>query len=300
VGYSDTVLTARAFASRNHYRVDANQELLALGLANLGNGFFLGFPVSSSGSRTAIGDAMGSKTQLFSLVAFVAVMGVLLFLRPLLALFPKAALGAIVIYAATKLIDLPEFRRLGHFRRSELTLALVTTLGVLITDILTGVALAVSFSVIESFARITRPHDAVLGTVPNVAGFHNVKDWAGVKTIPGLVIYRYDSPIFFANSENFQQRALEAIEQETTPVEWFVLNAESIIELDITAVDMLSELHRELVNRGITLALARVKHSLYGQLERSGLLDKIGSEHIYFTLPTAVMAFKEKKVKNNN
>jgi MFS superfamily sulfate permease-like transporter len=146
------------------------------------------------------------------------------------------------------LIDLPEFRRLGHFRRSELTLALVTTLGVLITDILTGVAIAVSFSVIESFARITRPHDAVLGTVPNVAGFHNVKDWAGVKTIPGLVIYRYDSPIFFANSENFQQRALEAIEQETTPVEWFVLNAESIIELDITAVDMLSELHRELVN----------------------------------------------------
>ena len=300
VGYSDTVLTARAFASRNHYRVDANQELLALGLANLGNGFFLGFPVSSSGSRTAIGDAMGSKTQLFSLVAFVAVMGVLLFLRPLLALFPKAALGAIVIYAATKLIDLPEFRRLGHFRRSELTLALVTTLGVLITDILTGVALAVSFSVIESFARITRPHDAVLGTVPNVAGFHNVKDWAGVKTIPGLVIYRYDSPIFFANSENFQQRALEAIEQETTPVEWFVLNAESIIELDITAVDMLSELHRELVNRGITLALARVKHSLYGQLQRSGLLDKIGSEHIYFTLPTAVMAFKEEKLKNNN
>jgi MFS superfamily sulfate permease-like transporter len=140
----------------------------------------------------------------------------------------------------------------------------------------------------------------VLGTVPNVAGFHNVKDWAGVKTIPGLVIYRYDSPIFFAHSENFQQRALEAIEQETTPVEWFVLNAESIIELDITAVDMLSELHRELVNRGITLALARVKNSLYGQLERSGLLDKIGSEHIYFTLPTAVMAFKEKKVKNNN
>lgn len=294
VGYSDNVLTARAFANRNRYQVDANQELLALGLVNIGNGLFRGFPVSSSGSRTAIGNAMGSKSQLFSLVAFTVVIGVLLFLRSLLALFPKAALGAIVIYAATKLVDIPEFTRLRHFRNSELTLALVTTLGVLTTGILTGVGIAVGLSVIESWARITRPHDAVLGTVPDIAGLHDIKDWCGARTIPGLVIYRYDAPVFFANAESFRHLAMQAIEAETEPVEWFILNAESMIELDITAVDMLEQLRRELVGRGITFGLARVKRDLYEQLARSGLLEKIGTNHIYFTLPTAIAAFHDR------
>ncbi len=144
VGYSDNVLTARAFANRNNYKIDANQELLALGMANFGNGFMQGFPISSSGSRTVIGDSLGSKSQLFSLVAMIAVILVLLFLRPVLALFPKSALGAIVIYAATKLIEVSEFIRLYRFRRSEFILAVVTTIAVLMTDILVGVGIAVS------------------------------------------------------------------------------------------------------------------------------------------------------------
>ncbi len=291
VGYSDNVLTARAFATRNHYKIDANQELLALGTSNLGNGLMQGFPISSSGSRTVIGDSLGSKTQMFSLIALIVVVLVLLFLRPLLAQFPKAALGAIVIYAATKLIEIREFSRLGKFRRSELLLALITTLGVLLTDILVGVGVAVGLSVIDLFARVARPHDAVLGEVPDLPGLHDIEDWEGAKTIPGLVIYRYDAPLCFANVEHFKRRALEAIEAETTPVEWFVLNTEAIVEVDITAIDTIAELQSELANRGITFAMTRVKQDLYLQLKRSGLLQKIGSEHIYLTIHTAIAGF---------
>ncbi|MBH8562363.1 solute carrier family 26 protein [Nostoc sp. CENA67] len=292
VGYSDNVLTARAFASRNHYKIDANQELLALGTSNLGNGLMQGFPISSSGSRTAIADSLGSKSQAFSLVALVIVILVLLFLRPLLAEFPKAALGAIVIYAATKLIEIPEFLRLTQFRRSELFLAVATIVGVLFTDILVGVGIAVGLSVIDLFARVARPHDAVLGEVPDLPGLHDIEDWEGAKTIPGLVIYRYDAPLCFANVEHFKRRALSAIEAEKTPVEWFVLNTEAIVEVDITAIDALAQLHSELAAKGITFAMTRVKQDLYKQLKRSQLLQKIGSEHIYFTLHTALAAFQ--------
>ncbi|MEO0014794.1 MAG: hypothetical protein RLZZ535_3183 [Cyanobacteriota bacterium] len=295
VGYSDNVLTARAFATRHNYKIDANQELLALGLANLGNGLMQGFPISSSGSRTVIGDSVGSKSQLFSLVAMVTVIVVLLFLRPVLALFPKAALGAIVIYAATKLIEISEFIRLYRFRRSEFLLAIVTTLAVLATDILVGVGIAVSLSVIELFSRVARPHDAVLGTVPDLAGLHDIEDWEGATTIPGLLMYRYDAPLCFANAENFKQRSLLAIKAELVPVEWFVLNMEANVEIDITAIDMLSELRAELAAKNITFAMARVKQDLYLNLERAGFLEKILVEHIYPTLHTAIAAFEQRK-----
>ncbi|WP_036477882.1 solute carrier family 26 protein [Myxosarcina sp. GI1] len=295
VGYSDNVLTARAFANRNNYKIDANQELLALGVANFGNGLMQGFPISSSGSRTVIGDSLGSKSQLFSLVAMVAVILVLLFLRPILALFPNAALGAIVIYAATKLIEVEEFIRLYKFRRSEFILAIATTLAVLITDILVGVGIAVSLSVIELFSRVARPHDAVLGTVPSLAGFHDIDDWEGAKTVPGLVIYRYDAPLCFANAENFKRRSLEAIEAELHPVEWFVLNMEANVEIDITAIDMLSELRNELAAKNIVFVMTRVKQDLYLELKRAKFLKNNSAEHIYPTLHTAIAAFEERR-----
>jgi high affinity sulfate transporter 1 len=300
VAYSDNVLTARIFAARHHDKIDPNQELLALGVANMGNGLMQGFPISSSGSRTVIGNALGSRTQLFSLVAFLVVIVVLLFLRPLLAQFPIAALGAIVIYAATKLIEIPEFVRLWQFRRSECFLALTTTIGVLATNILVGVAVAVGLSVIDVFARVARPHDAILGTVTGVPGLHDIEDWPGAETIPGLVLYRYDAPLCFANVENFKRRALEAIEAEATPVEWFVLSTEALGDLDITAVDMLEELRNELTARGITLGLARVKQEQYAQLKRSGLLQQIGPEHIYLTLHTAIAAFEARHQELND
>jgi sulfate permease, SulP family len=292
VGYSDNILTARYFANRNHYPIDPNQELLALGLSNLGAGLMQGFPLSSSGSRTAIGDSLGSKSQLFSLVAMGIVISVLLFLRPLLSLFPKAALGAIVIFAAIQLIEIPEFIRMYQFRRSEFFLALVTTGGVLITDILTGVEIAIGLSVIELLSRLARPHDAVEGIVPDLPGLHDINDWEGATTIPGLVIYRYDAPLCFANAENFKSRALYAIESETTPVKWFVLNTEAIVEIDITAMDILEELYDELTARGITFGLARVKQDLYAQLQRSSLLDKMERRHIYLTLHSMLDEFQ--------
>jgi sulfate permease, SulP family len=294
VGYSDNVMTARSFAARHHYNVDANQELLALGLANVGAGLMQGFPVSSSGSRTVIGDSLGSKTQLFSLVAMGVVIAVLLWLRPVLALFPKAALGVIVIFAAFKLIEITEFIRLYRFRRSEFFLAIITTVGVLFTDILVGVAIAVGLSVIELLSRLAHPHDAVQGTVPNLPGLHDIDDWEGATTIPGLVIYRYDAPLCFANAEDFKCRALRAIDLEVTPVEWFVLNTEAIAEIDITAMDMLEELYEELAIRGITFAMARVKQDLYAQLKRSPLLQKISEDRIYLTLHTMILGFKSR------
>ncbi len=292
VGYSDNVLTARIFATRHRYPIDANQELLALGAANLGNGLLQGFPISSSGSRTVIGDTLGSRSQVFSLVAGGVVVSVLLFLRPLLAWFPSAALGAIVVYAATRLIDIPAFMRLWQFRTSEFGLAVITAIGVLATDILMGVAVAVSLSVIELFARLADPHDAVLGRVPGLAGFHDIADWPNAVTIPGLVIYRYDAPLCFANVENFKRRARQAIAAEKTPVQWFVFNAEVISEVDITAADALADLYQEITAQGITFALTRVKQELYDQLQRSGLLAVMGSDGIYSTLGEVVDAFQ--------
>ena len=293
VGYTDNVLTARAFASRRGYTVDANQELLALGTANVGAGLLQGFPVSSSGSRTAIGDASGSRTQLHSLVALGCVVIVLLFLGPVLAHFPVAALGAIVIYAATRLIDIAGFRRLAAFRRSELVLALAAFVGVLLFDILFGILVAIGLSVADLLRRVARPHDAIQGRVPGLAGMHDVDDYPEAELIPGLIVYRYDSPLFFANAQDFQARAIAAVDQQPTPVRWFVLNVEANVEVDITALDAMEELRSELTGRGIVFALARVKQDLLVPLRAAGLVDRIGADRVYPTLPTAVAAYEQ-------
>ena len=293
VGYTDNMLTARSFAVRHDEEVDPNQELLALGTANVGAGLLQGFPVSSSASRTSLGDAAGSRTQLFSLVALAAVLAVLLFLGPLLAQFPDAALGAIVVYAAIRLIDLPGFSRLARFRRSELLLALGSLAGVLVFDILYGVLLAVALSVAVMLARIARPHDAIQGLVPGLAGMHDIDDYPQARTVRGLVVYRYDSPLFFANADDFRRRALAAVAGHDGPVAWFVLNTEANVEVDITGLDAVDALRRELDRRGTVFALARVKQDLLDQLSAYGLSTSIGSERIFPTLPTAVAAYQE-------
>ncbi len=291
VGYTDNVLTARAFATRRKERVDSNQELLALGAANLANGFANGFPVSSSGSRTAIGDAMGSRSQLYSLVCLVFVVGTLLVLGPVLAGFPTAALGALVIYAAIRLIDVAELKRIARFRRSELFLAIATTLGVLVFDVLGGIGLAVGLSVLDLIRRIASPHDGILGYVPGLAGMHDVDDYPGAVQVPGLVVYRYDSPLFFANADDFLTRASAAVSDAQPRCRWFVLNAEANIEVDLTSVDALEALREQLDAQGITFALARVKSELLEQLEAAGFVERVGRELIFPTLPTAVGAY---------
>jgi high affinity sulfate transporter 1 len=292
VGYTDTVLTARAFAGRAGERIDPNRELLALGVANVGAGLFRGFPVSSSGSRTALALAAGARSQGYSLAALAAVLAVLAFAGPLLARFPRAALGAIIVYAAVRLVDVAGFRRLAAFRRSELLLTLVAFAGVLFVDILYGVLLAVGLSVAEMLYRVARPHDAVQGFVPGVAGMHDVDDYPDAETVPGLVVYRYDSPLFFANAENFRQRALAAVDAQPDPVRWFVLNTEANVEVDSTALDAVDALRAELAGRGVVFALARVKQDLRTQLDAYGLTRAVGPDRIFPTLPTAVAAYR--------
>jgi SulP family sulfate permease len=291
VAFTDNVLTARAFATRGRYDVDANRELLALGVANIGAGLFKGFPVSSSGSRTALGDAAGSRTQMYSIVALARVVFVLLAGGPLLANFPDAALGAIIIYAATRLVDVAEFRRIARFRRSELVLALTALAGVLVLNILYGVLVAIGVSVANLLRRVARPHDAILGRVDGLAGMHDVDDYPEAQTIPGLVVYRYDSPLFFANADDFKRRALAAADQADQP-KWFVLNVEANVEVDITGLDAVESLRVELERRGIVLAMARVKQDLLDDLRAFELADSIGEARLFPTLPTAVAAYE--------
>lgn len=291
VGYSDNVLTGRAFAAKRRESIDASQELLALGAANIATGLFQGFPVSSSSSRTVLGDAAGSRTQLHSLVALACVIVVLLLAGPVLATFPTAGLGALVIYAATRLIDTSEIRRIAHFRRSELILVIITVAGVLAFDILIGIGIAIGLSILDLIRRISHPHDGVLGYVPGVAGMHDVEDYDNAVQVPGLVVYRYDSPLFFANAENFLHRAQQAVEQAEQPVHWFLLNAEANTEWDLTGVDTLELLRENLEAAGIVFALARVKQETRHQLQRTGFIDKVGPSNVFATLPTAVQGY---------
>ncbi|MGW7681559.1 SulP family inorganic anion transporter [Kribbella sp. NPDC054772] len=293
VGYTDTVLTARAFAGRTGERIDAGGELLVLGLSNISASLFRGFPISSSGSRTALAEASNAKSQVYSLVAAAAIVATLLFAGPLLATFPIPALGALVVYAALRLIDLAEFRRIASFRRSELLLAAATTIGVVALDVLNGVLVAVGLSVLDVLRRVARPHDGILGYVPGIAGMHDIDDYPDARPVPGLVVYRYDSPLFFANAEDFHRRALAAVDDAPTPVRWLLLNTEANVEIDITALDALDTLRVELEARGIVLALARVKQDLRDDLEAAGFLDRLGADRVFYTLPTAVEAFRE-------
>ena len=293
VAYTDFTLTARAFAADSGDRIDANQELFALGTANVGAGLIGGFAVSSSGSRTALAMTARARTQVYSLTALVWTVAVIVVLGPLLARFPNVVLGAIVVFAATKLVDVAGFRRLWTFRTSEFALAIAALAGVLVFGILNGVVLAVALSVVEMLQRVARPHDAVVGFVPGLAGMHDVDDHPEARTIPGLVVYRYDSPLFFANADDFRGKAIAAVDaaEADGTVYWLLLNMEANVEVDITAMYALESLRAELAGRGVVLALTRVKNDLRIPLQAFGLIDGIGEEFIFPTLPVAVRGY---------
>ncbi len=292
VGFSDDVLTARSFARRGE-QIIGNRELLALGVANAGSSLLRGFPVSSSATRTAIAVTTGSRTQVYSLATAASVIAVLLFAGPVLSRFPTAALGAIVIYAAIRLIDITAFRRLARFRRAEVLIALAACGGVLAFNILYGVLVAIGLSVADLLLRVARPHDAIQGLVPGLAGMHDVDDYPEAQTVPGLVVYRYDAPLFFANAEDFKRRALAAADQPASPVRWFVLNVEANVEVDFSALEAVDAVREEITSVGGVFALARVKQDLLARLRSFGLADKIGADLLFPTLPTAVAAYQE-------
>ena len=292
VAYTDVILTGRAFEKADREDLDAGRELLALGAANVGSSLLHGFPVSSSASRTALATSAGARSQVYLLAAGAGVVAVPLFLGPLLSSVPSAVLGALVVFAAAKLIDIQGFRRLAAFRYRELGLALACLAGVLALDILYGVLVAAGLSVAELLARVARPHDGILGLVPGMAGMHDIDDYPQARTIPGLLVYRYDSPLFFANAQDFKHRALAAAHQPDDPVSWFVLNTEANVEVDITALDALEALRAELTGRGIVFALARVKQDLRTELDAYGLTRSVGESLIFPTLPGAVAAYE--------
>jgi sulfate permease, SulP family len=292
VGYSDVALTGRAFAARTGEQIDANREFLALGAANVVSGLTGGYALSASGSRTAIIDAMRAHTQLAGLVAAAAVAVVVLAVPGLISLIPRAALGGVVIYAALRLVDVRGIRRLARFRSTELGLAAIAFVGVLAFDVLAGILVAVGLSVLELFARVARPPAAILGRVPGLAGLHNIEDYPDAETIPGLVVFRYDAPLCFANAQDFREHAIRAVEASPPPIAWFLLNAEAVVELDSTAADALRDLVEDLEARRIVFAMARVKQELRVTLQRGGLLELIDEDRIYPTLPVAVEAFE--------
>jgi high affinity sulfate transporter 1 len=294
VAFSGNVLTGRAFARNGDQRVDPDQEWIALGGANAIVGVLHGFPVSSSDSRTALARAAGGSSQLTSVVAAACIALVLLVASPVLEAFPLAGLGALVVYAGARLIDVREMRRIVAFRTSEAVIMAAAFVGVVAFDLLIGIGVAVALSVADLLRRIARAHDAVQGIVPDLAGLHDIEDYPNAKTIPGLVVYRYDAPLCFANVGDFRRRVLDAIDDETTPVEWVLLNMEANVEIDLSATDMLEELRQHLESRGIVLALARVKQDLAVYLRRTGLAGRIGDERIFPTLPTALEGFERR------
>ncbi len=303
VAYGDNTLIARGFPAPADpdedpkvNAIDAQQELVALGGVHVAVGMMGGYPVSSSASRTALALAAGARTQMYSLVAAVAIVIVLFIAGPLVRNLPQASLGAVVFYAASKLVSWKEMRRLARFRRRELMLAAAGCIGTIMFGILAGVGIAIALSVLEMAQRLARPHDGVLGRIPGLAGMHDVSDYPNAETLPGLIVYRYDAPLFFANAAELQRRALTVIEQENaafpdTPARWFLLNVEANVEIDITAADGLRQLHKDLAARGVRLGLARVKNDLRVALDKAGLLDLIGTEMLFPTLPVAEEAY---------
>lgn len=291
VGYSDNVLTGRAIGTRMGYRIDPNQELAALGVTNLCAGFSQGFPISSSASRTAVPASLGSKSQLVGIVAAIIVVATLLFLSPVLAEIPQAALAAVIIGAAIAIIDVTGFGQLWSVSRAEFALAVTSALAVMVFDVLTGVLIAVGLSLLVALGRIARPHDAILGDGRDLDGWVDAEAHPGARTLPGLLVYRFDAPLFFANADRYRERLEQLVEANPGEEEWLVLDFEGVGEADTTAIDMLVELLAEQERAGRVVAIARANDRVLRRLERAHLLGPAGAALVFPTINAAVRAF---------
>ena len=277
VAFADLIATVRTFAQKHGYEVDANRELTAIGGANLVGGLTGAFPVSSSNSRSAVNDSTGAKSQAAVIVAAAVVGLFLLFAMPLIEPLPTAALGVIIVFAAAGLINIHSIWRLRHVRPAEVALALVAFGGVLVFGVVGGVVVAIALSVGVFLYRAARPHDAVLGRVDDVDGYHDIARWEGAETVPGLLVYRFDAPPFFVNAAYLRERVLELVDA-TDDVRWLVLNAEAWTYLDATAIDVLIRLHDELDQRGIALCFARLKGRQREIFEETGLTARMKND----------------------
>jgi len=299
VSFTSGVLTAKSFARRNRYEVDANQELIAFGACNIASGLGQGFPVTGADSRTAVNNAMGGKTQLVGIVAAVSMLLVLFFLTEPLGYVPTAALAAVIMVSAVGLFDFTELRNLYEISHRELFLSVGTTLGVLILGVLPGVLLAVALSLFWLLAVVSRPHDEVLGRVKGIKGFHSLEDFPEATTVPGLVLYRFDSNLIFFNVDFFRERVRSVVAAATTPVEWIVIDASSINVVDITALQKIDELREELNAQGIVLAVARAKPNLWKFFNHDWTLKRrdLYAKYRFDTIKSALYAFNHRAVE---
>jgi high affinity sulfate transporter 1 len=298
VAIGDTISTSTGFAARRGIEVDGDQEMFGIGAANLFAGFFQGFPVSTSGSRTAVAEQSGAKTQLTGIVAAVLVLAMLLFVPGLVRNMPQSALAAIIIAASLSLFDVAELRHLWAVRRSEFVLALVALLGVALVGVLQGIVIAVVISIFQLFEKAWRPYTAVLGKPEGIAGYHDIEHFPDAVQIPGLLMIRWDASIFFANASLFRKKLQVLIAQTEPKPVWIVIAAESINEIDTTAGDMLVDLDKELNAAGTHLVFAELKRHIVEKVERYGLMETLDRRHFFPTIDVAVEAF-QREVQNN-
>ena len=291
VSATDTSVLSRTFAARRGEDVDANGEFVALGAANVATGLFSGMPISSSASRTPVAAAAGARTQLTGVVGALAIAAMLIAAPGLLADLPSSALAAVVIVAALSLVDVDSMVRLWRLGTAEFWLAIASFLGVALIGVIPGVFLAVSLSLLEFIRRAWRPYDAVLGRADGVKGYHDLTYYPDARQVPGLILYRWDAPLFFANAAVFRDRVRARIAAAETPVKWVVVAAEPITDVDTTAAAMLDTLHDELAAAGITLAFAELKDPIRTRLRRYGALAGVPDERIYPTIGTAVSGY---------
>ena len=291
VSLADTIATSSSFAQRTGQEINGNQEMLAIGSANIAAGLFQGFPVSTSASRTAVAERAGAKTQLTGVVGAALIVLMILFLPGLFRNLPQPTLAAVVITASLSLADIPATARLWKRRKIEFSLSIIAFAGVALLGVLPGIGIAVSLSILNVFRRAWRPYATTLGRVENLDGFHDIRSYPDAELLPGLVIYRFDAPLFFANAKTFRDEVTHLARAEPTP-RWIVVAAEPITDVDTTAADFLLELDGWLDGRGQTLVFAELKDPVRRKIERYGLTAEIEPGHFFPTVGAAVDAFR--------
>jgi len=292
VSLADTISTASAFAARTGQEIHGNQEMIGIGVANLAAGLFQGFPVSTSGSRTAVAERAGAKTQFTGVTGAVLITLMIVLVPGLFRNLPQPALAAVVITASLSLADIPATVRLWRQRKTEFGLSIAAFLGVAVLGVLPGIAIAVGLSILNVFRRAWWPYDTELGRVGGLAGYHDVTMHPEAEHLPGLVIYRFDAPLIFANAKRFRDEVRRLASQEPKPV-WIVIAAEPMTDVDTTASDVLEELDEALNAEGISLVFAELKDPVREKIQRYGLTRTIDPRHFFPTIESAVTAFRQ-------
>jgi high affinity sulfate transporter 1 len=291
VSLADTISTSSAFAARTGQQVHGNQEMIGIGAANLAAGLFQGFPVSTSGSRTAVAERSGAKTQFTGVTGAVLIILMIVFLPGLFRNLPQPILAAVVITASLSLADIPGTVRLWRQRKVECMLSIAAFLGVALLGVLPGIAIAVGLSILNVFRRAWWPYQAVLGRVEGLEGYHDTRSYPAASYLPGLVIYRFDAPLFFANAQTFRDEVMR-MAQADPPPRWILIAAEPMTDVDTTASDVLEDLDETLNARRISLVFAELKDPVRGKIERYGLTRTIDPHHFFPTVEAAVTAFR--------